>query len=134
MKTKLLPHTKRLRAICKLLTAIVLTISLVVFSCCVSTGASGRYQGRSQPKIAYVVSDRELDDYTIHNAITAELQKRGFRVIDSRDHAPASASNALVVHYLDHWNFDLIQAMETGNLMVFYGRYDPKGAKAMTSG
>jgi hypothetical protein len=28
--------------------------------------------------------------------------------IDSRDHAPASASSALVVHYLDHWNFDLI--------------------------
>lgn len=52
--------------------------------------------------------DRELDDYTIHNAITAELQKRGFRVIDSRDRTPASASNALVVHHLDPWNFDLI--------------------------
>ena len=71
-------------------------------------GASGHYLGTSKPKKAYVVSDRELDDYTIHNAITAELQKRGFRVIDSRDHAPASVSNSLVVHYLDHWNFDLI--------------------------
>ena len=92
----------------KLLTALVLAISLVVYSGCVSTGASGRYQGKSHAKTVYVVSDRELDDYTIHNAITAELQKRGFRVIDSRDHAPASASNALVVYYLDHWNFDLI--------------------------
>jgi hypothetical protein len=83
-------------------------LALALLSGCVSTGASGHYLGRSKPKTAYVVSDRELDDYTIHNAITAELQKRGFRVIDSRDHTPASASNALVVHYLDHWNFDLI--------------------------
>jgi hypothetical protein len=83
-------------------------LALTLLSGCVSTGASGHYLGLSKPKTAYVVSDRELDDYTIHNAITAELQKRGFRVIDSRDRAPASASNALVVHYLDHWNFDLI--------------------------
>ena len=92
----------------KLLTALTVAISLIAYSGCVSTGASGRYQGKSQPRAVYVVSDRELDDYTIHNAITAELQKRGFRVIDSRDRTPASASNALVVHYLDHWNYDFI--------------------------
>jgi hypothetical protein len=90
----------------KALTSTVLVLTLL--SGCVSTGASGRYVGTSQPKTAYVVCDRELDDYTIHNAITAELQNRGFRAIDSRDHAPASTSNALVVQYLDHWNFDLI--------------------------
>ena len=94
------------RTMIKALTATVLALALL--SGCVSTGASGHYLGTAQRKTAYVVSDRELDDYTIHNAITAELQKRGFRVIDSRDHAPASASNALVVYYLDHWNFDLI--------------------------
>ena len=90
----------------KALTSTVLALTLL--SGCFSTGASGHYSGPSKPKTAYVVSDRELDDYTIHNAITAELQKRGFRVIDSRNHTPASASNALVVHYLDRWNFDLI--------------------------
>ena len=77
----------------KALTSTVLVLTLL--SGCVSTGVSGRYLGMSQPKTAYVVSDRELDDYTIHNAITAELQKRGFRVIDSRGHAPASASTRL---------------------------------------
>jgi hypothetical protein len=90
----------------KALTSTVLALTLL--SGCVSTGASGHYLGTTTPKTAYVVSDRELDDYTIHNAITAELQKRGFRVIDSADNEPASASNALVVHYLDRWNFDLI--------------------------
>jgi hypothetical protein len=87
-----------------------LTSSVLALACyrAVSTGASGHYLGTSRPKTAYVVSDRELDDYTIHNAITLVLQKRGFRVIGSRDHAPPSASNALVVHYLDHWNFDFI--------------------------
>jgi hypothetical protein len=90
----------------KTLTSTVLALALL--SGCVSTGASGRYLGTSRPKTAYVVSDRELDDYTIHNAITSELQKRGFRVIDSRDHAPRSASNAIIVHYLDRWNFDFI--------------------------
>ena len=69
-------------------------LALVLLSGCVSTGASGQDLATSKAKTAYVVSDRELDDYTIHNAITAELQKRGFRVIDSRDHAPASASNS----------------------------------------
>src|SRR5258705_9077504 len=98
-------HSKP-RTMIKALTSTVLALTLL--SGCVSTGASGHYLGTSKPKTAYVVSDRELDDYTIHNAITSELQKRGFRVIDSRDRAPASASDAPVVHYLDHWNFDLI--------------------------
>ena len=83
-------------------------LSVVAYSGCVSTGVSGRYQGKSQPKTVYIVSDRELDDYTIHNAITAELQKRGFRGIDSGNHGPISTSNALVLHYLDRWNFDLL--------------------------
>jgi hypothetical protein len=90
----------------KAFTSTVLVLTLL--SGCVSIGASGHYLGTSKPKTALVVSDRKLDDYTIHNSITTELQKRGFRVIDSREHAPTSVSNALVVHYLDHWNFDLI--------------------------
>jgi hypothetical protein len=89
--------------------AITSSVLLLAFLAgCVSTGASGSFLDRSKSKIAYVVSDRELDDYTIHNAITGELQRRGFRVIDARDVAPQSPGNALIVHYLDRWNFDLI--------------------------
>jgi hypothetical protein len=48
-------------------------------------------------KTVYVMSDRELDDYTIHNAIISELQKRGHRVVDAGDKAPASAQGSLVL-------------------------------------
>jgi hypothetical protein len=90
----------------KTLASVALVLALL--SGCVSTGASGNYLNRSKPKTAYVVSDRELDDYTIHNAITGELQKRGFRVIDARDALPRSPGNALVVRYLDRWSYDFI--------------------------
>ena len=52
----------------------------------------------------YVMSDRELDDYTIHNAIIMELQKRGFRVIDSGEKARPSPG-------LDE---------QTGNLIILF--------------
>ena len=79
---------------------------LALLSACASTEGSGHYQGKLKPKTVYVVSDRTLDDFTIHHAIIAELQKRGFRVIDSRDQAPVSPGNALVLHYLDTWSWD----------------------------
>ena len=80
---------------------------LALLSACASTEGSGHYQGKLKPKTVYVVSDRTLDDFTIHHAIISELQKRGFRVIDSRDQAPVSPGNALVLHYLDTWSWGL---------------------------
>ena len=48
------------------------------------------------------MSDRELDDYTIHNAIIMELQKRGFRVIDSGEESAALAGPRRANRQLDY--------------------------------
>jgi hypothetical protein len=80
--------------------------SAVLLVSCASVTTSGYYQRKASAKIIYVVSDRELDDLTIHNAIIAELQTRGFRVIDSYDRQPANVKGALVLHYLDTWKWD----------------------------
>ena len=81
-------------------TSAVLILALV--SGCASTTQGA---GSLRPtKPIYVMSDRELDDYTIHNAIIMELQKRGFRVIDSGDKARPSPG-------LDE---------QTGNLIILF--------------
>jgi hypothetical protein len=90
----------------KAITSAILILALV--SGCVSTTQSTGSLRRLPSKIVYVMSDRPLDDYAIHSAIIAELQKRGFRVIDSKDQAPASPGGALVVHYMDDWSWDMV--------------------------
>jgi hypothetical protein len=67
------------------------------------------------------MSDRELDDCTIHNAIIGELQKRGFRVIDAGDKAPASAGGSLVLHYLDNWTWDMCMYLSSLSIRVIDG-------------
>ena len=94
-------------------------LSLALLSGCASTTQG---TGSLKPtKPIYVMSDRELDDYTIHNAIIGELQKRGFRVIDSGDKAPASPSGALVLHYLDNWTWDMAMYLSSLSIRVVDG-------------
>jgi hypothetical protein len=102
----------------KAITSAVLILALV--SGCASTTQG---TGSLRPtKPIYVMSDRELDDYTIHNAIIMELQKRGFRVIDSGDKAPASANGALVLHYLDDWSWDMWMYLAALNIRIVDGK------------
>jgi len=72
-------------------------------------------------KTVYVMSDRELDDYTINNAIIGELQKGGHRVVNAGDKAPASAQGSLVLHYLDDWSWDMCMYLAALNIRVLDG-------------
>ena len=101
----------------KAITSAVLILALV--SGCASTTQG---TGSLRPtKPIYVMSDRELDDYTIHNAIIGELQRRGFRVIDSGDKAPASPGGSLVLHYLDNWTWDMCMYLSSLSIRVIDG-------------
>jgi hypothetical protein len=100
----------------KPITSIVSVVILVAVTGCTATRSmTGKIP---HGKTVYVMSDRELDDYTIHNAIIGELQKRGHRVVDSGDKAPASAQGSLVLHYLDDWNWDMSMYLAALNIRV----------------
>ena len=71
--------------------------------------------------MVYIVSDRPIDDYTIHNAITSELQKRGFRVIDSGNKEPQLPKNALILHYMDTWFWDVIMYLRVLDIRILDG-------------
>ena len=103
----------------KPITSIVSAVILVAMTGCTATRSmTGKIP---HGKTVYVMSDRELDDYTIHNAIIGELQKRGHRVVESADKAPASAQGSLVLHYLDDWNWDMCMYLAALNIRVLDG-------------
>jgi len=101
----------------KVIISAVLLLALLP-GCASTTHGTGSLR---PTKPIYVMSDRELDDYTIHNAIIGELQRRGFRVIDSGDKAPASSNGALVLHYLDNWTWDMAMYLSSLSIRVIDG-------------
>lgn len=94
-------------------------ISLLIS--CETTGSSGRSVSKHGSKTVYVVSDKPIDDYTIQSAITAELQKRGFRVIDSGSKSPKLPKNALVLHYMDTWFWDVVMYLRVLDIRILDG-------------
>lgn len=102
-------------------------LSLLLAACCLlsscsSTETFGRQPAGNVSKTAYLFSGRQLDDSTIHTAITMELQNRGFRVIDCRDQRPAEGVNGLVVRYMDDWKWDLVMYLSNLELSIQNGR------------
>ena len=100
----------------KPITSIVFAVVVAAMTGCTATRSMTGHIPHG--KTVYVMSDRELDDYTIHNAIIDELQKRGHRVVDAGDKAPASAQGSLVLHYLDDWNWDMCMYLAALNIRV----------------
>ena len=100
---------------------LLLLLSISFLVSCETTGSSGRSISKQGSKAVYIVSDRPIDDYTIHNAITSELQKRGFRVIDSGNKEPQLPKNALILHYMDTWFWDVIMYLRVLDIRILDG-------------
>ena len=88
---------------------------VLFFGCAGTVNTSGTNIAKFKDQPAYLVCDHELDDYTIHNAISFELINRGFKVLDLSDKQPDKVSG-VVVHYMDHWAWDM--SMYLDNLQV----------------
>ena len=99
----------------------ILLASISFLVSCETTGSSGRSVSKHGSKTVYVVSDRPIDDYTIQSAIASELQKRGFRVIDSGDKSPSLPKNALVLHYMDTWFWDVAMYLRYLDIRIIDG-------------
>lgn len=103
-------------------TRFILLAALCILAGCKTYNSSGRPVGKYGSKTVYLVSDRPIDDYSIHSAITVELQKRGFRVIDSGNKAPTSPKNALVLHYMDTWFWDMAMYLRFLDIRILDGK------------
>jgi len=82
--------------------------------------------------VAYLACDRELDDFTIHNAITRHLQNRGLAVVDKESESKIEA-HGLVVRYYDSWSWDLVMFLQSLQIRVLDGKTDEVLATATFS-
>lgn len=108
--------TMKLLVLLSLLGLSILSVS------CSTTRASGESVRKVPGKVAYLSSDRSLDSHKIHNAITRELQQRGYKVIDKGSTPPQSKVNGIVVRYMDVWSWDVVMYLRSLDIKILDGR------------
>lgn len=67
-----------------------------------------------------VISDRELDDWKIHNLIVSQLQSRGYQVRDGGDAKTNPATT--VFRYNDRWSWDIIMFLRNLDVRLVDGK------------
>ena len=105
-----------------ILKLLLLPLLVVLFPSCTSTSTTGNGVKTVPNNTFYLYSERELDDYKIHDAITNELTTRGYRVIDQKDTAPPQKVTGNVISYLDDWRWDVVMYLDKLTIRIKDGR------------
>ena len=96
----------------------------VLCSSCGTYNAGGRKQASTviqNYSTVFLACDRELDDFTIHNAITQQLLSRSLSVVD-KGSQKGIEGNGLVVRYNDSWSWDLVMFLQSLQIRVLDGK------------
>jgi hypothetical protein len=93
---------------------------VLFFGCAGTVNTSGTNIAKFKEQPAFLVCDHELNDYSIHNAISFELMNRGFKVVDLSDKQPDNVSG-VVVHYMDHWKWDMVMYLDNLQVRILNG-------------